>query len=223
MLPGEPYEITGGLGDFSTELVEDNPESKYPRARRKRQPPIEYSGHAGLEYKLAIVRHPDYDASRRIQILSSEDVYTLFADMKNDVQENFYTVALNSLNYVIGVAHIHRGTSKQCYAIATDILRPILALAAPSFIAIHNHPSSDATPSEEDIDVTMQLEISAAMLGIKLFDHVIIARYANASLRDMGYIDQYVAEASISHFFRERGKEVRGWIETGRKNKVRLR
>jgi DNA repair protein RadC len=50
----------------------------------------------------------------------------------------------------------------------------------------HNHPSGDATPSREDIQMTERISKAGEILGIKLLDHIIIAEQGNYSLSQTG-------------------------------------
>jgi DNA repair protein RadC len=59
---------------------------------------------------------------------------------------------------------------------------------AYSVIVAHNHPSGDPKPSEEDRRVTESLREAASTLGIKLLDHVIIARRGHYSFQESGLL-----------------------------------
>jgi DNA repair protein RadC len=60
--------------------------------------------------------------------------------------------------------------------------------AAASLIVVHNHPSGDPEPSEEDIAITRRLVQVGELLGIGLLDHIIIARRGVVSLRERGLV-----------------------------------
>jgi DNA repair protein RadC len=53
-------------------------------------------------------------------------------------------------------------------------------------IVVHNHPSGEATPSIDDIEVTRQLVAAGRLLDIELLDHLIIGRGQYVSLRERG-------------------------------------
>jgi len=52
---------------------------------------------------------------------------------------------------------------------------------------VHNHPSGDPTPSQDDIEMTREVAAAADKLGISVHDHTIIGRKGHASLRSLGY------------------------------------
>jgi DNA repair protein RadC len=60
--------------------------------------------------------------------------------------------------------------------------------SASAVIFVHNHPSGDATPSEEDIETTRRLMECGVLLGIKVLDHIIIGDGLFCSMREMGHI-----------------------------------
>lgn len=53
---------------------------------------------------------------------------------------------------------------------------------------VHNHPSGDPTPSQSDIDMTIQIQTAASALGITLHDHIIIGKSCETSFRAQGLI-----------------------------------
>jgi DNA repair protein RadC len=69
-----------------------------------------------------------------------------------------------------------------------EVYREAIKRSAASIIVIHNHPSGDPTPSQEDIHVTRRLTESGKMIGIELLDHIIIGDCTFTSLREKGYI-----------------------------------
>ena len=53
---------------------------------------------------------------------------------------------------------------------------------------VHNHPSGDPTPSQDDIAMTKEVAAAADKLGISVHDHIVIGRKGHASLRSLGYL-----------------------------------
>jgi DNA repair protein RadC len=60
--------------------------------------------------------------------------------------------------------------------------------AASAFLLVHNHPSGDPTPSDEDKVFTQAVASAATWVGTPLLDHVIIARRRSASMRELGLV-----------------------------------
>lgn len=63
-----------------------------------------------------------------------------------------------------------------------DILEAPIKMKAPKIILVHNHPSGDATPSKQDIDLTEQLYDATTLLGIQLLDHLVIGNKTYTSI-----------------------------------------
>jgi DNA repair protein RadC len=63
-----------------------------------------------------------------------------------------------------------------------------MELGAVALILVHNHPSGDPTPSQEDITTTHVLQELGEQLGVVVHDHVIIGAHTHRSLRTLGVI-----------------------------------
>lgn len=69
-----------------------------------------------------------------------------------------------------------------------DPLRAALRAGASAFLLVHNHPSGDPTPSEEDRRFTLRVSEAAAIIGVPLVDHVVVAREGHVSMLERGFI-----------------------------------
>ena len=81
--------------------------------------------------------------------------------------------------------------SLACVAIMPrEVFRYAVIANAHAIIMMHNHPSGDPAPSEEDIRQTRQMAQAGKLLKIELLDHVIIGSGTNqhTSLRELGYL-----------------------------------
>ena len=65
---------------------------------------------------------------------------------------------------------------------------PAVRESAGAVVFVHNHPSGEPTPSEDDIAVTRRLTHAAELLGIRVLDHVIVGDGEYASFKEMGLI-----------------------------------
>ena len=59
-----------------------------------------------------------------------------------------------------------------------------------SLILIHNHPSGDPTPSQEDMEITARIYQAGELLGIHLLDHIVIGDQRYCSFRETGLWDE---------------------------------
>ncbi len=100
--------------------------------------------------------------------------------------EELRILYLNSKNYVITDEICSKGTVSVVNVYPREIIKRCLDLSAVSIIMVHNHPSGDPTPSEEDIFVTKNLNEKLQVLKINLYDHIIIGKDNFYSLRQNG-------------------------------------
>lgn len=89
--------------------------------------------------------------------------------------EEIIVIGLNNANIPLGIARVSQGGLGGSAVLATDILRPLITMGATGFVAAHNHPSGDPTPSRQDYVMTEALAKAAKCVGITLFDHIVIA------------------------------------------------
>jgi DNA repair protein RadC len=134
-------------------------------------------------------------------IHSSADVAAylmpLFRDLKHEV---FKVVLLDRRNQVIAVIDIDEGdVARTNPSIRKIMLRAAQAYAA-ALIAVHNHPSGDPTPSEQDKSLTRDLVVTGRALEIRVFDHLIIGDGRYFSFADEELIEEYERQAiMLSH------------------------
>jgi RadC-like JAB domain len=69
-----------------------------------------------------------------------------------------------------------------------DVYRAALHLAAAAVVFIHNHPSGDPMPSQEDQEITRRLKECGEMLAIRVLDHVILGADRYYSFSDRGLL-----------------------------------
>jgi DNA repair protein RadC len=91
------------------------------------------------------------------------------------VQEEFWIVTLDTKNQVKNKHRVTVGTLRNSLVHPREVFRPAIHDAAHSIVAVHNHPSGDPTPSDQDISVTERLEQAAEIIGIPLIDHIVVA------------------------------------------------
>ena len=103
-------------------------------------------------------------------------------------QEQFRVLYLDRKNVLIADEAQGEGTVDHVPVYPREVVKRALELDASSLILVHNHPSGDPTPSEQDIAMTRQVEQAAAALGITLHDHLIIGRERELSFRAKGLL-----------------------------------
>jgi DNA repair protein RadC len=91
-------------------------------------------------------------------------------------QEEFHVVLLDQKQHVIKSEQITIGLLAQSLAHPREVLKPAIRESASAIILIHNHPSGDPTPSEDDKKITGELKKAAEIIGIRIIDHIIISK-----------------------------------------------
>ena len=118
-------------------------------------------------------------------LVTPDQVEAYLCDIKDLAQEVFVVVTLNTKNRVIQKHLVSIGTVNSTLVHPREVFRPAIQDGSSAVILAHNHPSSDSTPSAEDIKITRQLISAGTIVGIKVLDHIIIADTA-LSLREAG-------------------------------------
>lgn len=124
------------------------------------------------------IAEPDADYRIRINSPATAMKYCLehFRALAcNGVQEEFHVVTLDTKNQPIRSHLVTVGTLRNSLVHPREVFRPAIADAANCVIVVHNHPSGDPTPSEQDISVTERLEAAAEIIGIPVIDHIVVA------------------------------------------------
>ena len=94
----------------------------------------------------------------------------------DDDQEHCTVLFLNSKNQITGFKTIFSGGQNSAQVDPKIIFRNALLFGAVSIILIHNHPSGDVEPSEDDLEMTHKLKLAGEFLNIKVLDHIIISQ-----------------------------------------------
>ena len=118
------------------------------------------------------------------QLTSPEDVYHLIgADFKQEKREIIKTILLDSHNRVIQIIQNAVGQLNTASIEMKDVYREPIKCGAHGIVLVHNHPSGDAEPSEDDIKCTQKVKEAGILFGIRLIDHVIIGDSDFSSLK----------------------------------------
>jgi DNA repair protein RadC len=127
--------------------------------------------------------------SSKASFKRSSDVANRYLPLMRDLRkEVFKVLLLNRANRLIKEVTISEGTLEASIVHPRDVFREALLEPAAGVILIHNHPSGNPTPSEEDLRITKQLVEAGGLLGIKVYDHIILGGESYRSLADEGLI-----------------------------------
>ena len=111
------------------------------------------------------------------KIKNTEDVAKLFiSEMANEKREIAKIIILNSKNNIIKIKDLSIGGTNYAILEPKIVLEEPIKMQAPKIILVHNHPSGNPTPSEQDFQATDRIFEAADIMGIELLDHVIIGK-----------------------------------------------
>jgi DNA repair protein RadC len=120
---------------------------------------------------------------------SSQDVAAYYRPRMKDIKKEIFRCALlDTKNRIIREEVVSVGSLSASIVHPRDTFRAAVRESAAAVIFIHNHPSGDVKPSQEDILLTKRLVQAGDMIGIQVLDHIIIGDGDHFSFRDNGMI-----------------------------------
>lgn len=120
----------------------------------------------------------------KIIIRSTEDILLHVRDIAERKQEYLVVLYLNARYELIQKEVVGLGTLNHMMITPKEIFRPALDIPCASIIVVHNHPSGDPTPSDDDIRFTTRIHEAGEVMGIGLFDHLVVSRTGYFSFRN---------------------------------------
>jgi len=106
----------------------------------------------------------------------SEEVANYYIPLLKDLKkEQFRVLLLDVKNKIIKEVLISQGSLTSSIVHPREVIKPVIRDSAASVIFIHNHPSGDPEPSNDDIEITDRLCKSFNIVGINVLDHIIVA------------------------------------------------
>ena len=108
--------------------------------------------------------------------------------LRHEEQEVLIVMLLDGKNHLIGEQTLSRGTVNATLITPREIFLEAMKFHAVSVILVHNHPSGDPTPSDDDIKITERVYRSGELLGVRLLDHVVIGDHKYVSFRELGLL-----------------------------------
>ncbi len=116
-------------------------------------------------------------------------VFARFHDRLRDVKaEQVWVLMLDKKNRLIREALVSQGTLDMSLVHQREAFKEAMRESASAVIFVHNHPSGDPAPSDDDIALTQRLVEAGEIVGIKVLDHVIIGETDYVSLSNRGIL-----------------------------------
>ena len=126
---------------------------------------------------------------------SSQQVFDyLYLSMRGLKKEIFKVLLLDSRNRIIETADLSEGTVNAGFISPREVIESAIKHNAVSLIFAHNHPSGNPEPSDNDKALTRDMVFAAAIMRMKVLDHLIIGDNRYYSFAGTGLIDEYETE-----------------------------
>ncbi len=124
-----------------------------------------------------------------VHLLSPDSVASYYMeDMRHLTNEQIMLVLLDSKSKILGDKIISSGTVNASLLAPRELFIYALKHGAVNILLLHNHPSGDPSPSNEDLTATKRVKEAGVLIGIKLMDHLIIGDNKYISLKEQGLL-----------------------------------
>ncbi len=101
-------------------------------------------------------------------------------------KEHLLALLLDTRSRLIKLAEISVGSLDASIVHPREVFKEAVAASAASIIFVHNHPSGDTTPSEDDIKLSKRLTEAGEIMGVDVLDHIVVAGKSYLSLKRQG-------------------------------------
>lgn len=126
--------------------------------------------------------------SRKVIRAPSDIIEVMSEELQKYDRELFCILNLRSKGQVINMNVVSMGSLNAAIAHPREVFKSAILSNAASILLIHNHPSGNCEPSEEDIAVTKRMIECGDLLGIEVLDHIVIGEQEHYSLRENTFL-----------------------------------
>lgn len=145
---------------------------------------IQLKAIAEISKRMAKATHKE-----KVNIHSPSSVAALYMEeMRHLKREHMLVVLLDTKYNVIDDYTLSIGTVNASLIHPREVFIYALSKEAVNIILIHNHPSGNPSPSQEDVQVTERVRQAGEILGIDLLDHIVIGDGTYISMKEQGYL-----------------------------------
>jgi DNA repair protein RadC len=123
------------------------------------------------------------EASKLIVKSPDDVIKTARALLKGKKKEHFVVICLDTRNHLIKTNLVSIGSLDCSIVHPREVYKEAISSSAASVIFIHNHPSGDPTPSDDDIKITKRLIEAGEIVGIEVLDHIVVCDNEHISMK----------------------------------------
>ena len=130
------------------------------------------------------------------KVTSSRDLFTHYHPTLRDLRhEIFKVVLLDAKHAIMRDITVSEGSLTLSIVHPREVFTMAVRESAAAVIFLHNHPSGDPTPSQEDRILTARLVSAGEVLGIRVLDHLVVGDGRYVSFADQGWLTSHDADA----------------------------
>ena len=136
-----------------------------------------------------LAKRSEDEPKEKISIKSASDAAKLVKTKLGDKKKEYFVIlSLDSRNNLIKVSDISIGTLNANLVHPREVFKEAIQATAASVILVHNHPSGDPEPSEDDLEINKRLVEAGEILGIGVIDHIIVSKSGYLSFKEKNLI-----------------------------------
>ncbi len=172
-------------------MLADGILKKYPEKVLFEMPYNQLSKIKGIGKSKAASIIAGYELGKRLQdkktratISTPNDVLNLVDEIRTRKKEHFVALYMNARNELVHKEIISIGILDASIVHPREVFAPAIEKRASSIILVHNHPSGNNSPSDNDCDLTRRLIESGKILGIEVLDHIIVTENDYYSMKE---------------------------------------
>ncbi|MBI2858954.1 MAG: DNA repair protein RadC [Chloroflexi bacterium] len=129
---------------------------------------------------------PDSIITKKV-VKGPDDVFKeALAKLKGKRKEHFLIVLLDTRNHIVDCHEVSKGNLDSSIVHPREVFRTAIERSAASMVLVHNHPSGDPEPSEEDVKLTKRLLQTSEVVGIEILDHLVVCDTRYVSMKAKG-------------------------------------
>ncbi|MFQ5878430.1 MAG: DNA repair protein RadC [Acidobacteriota bacterium] len=119
---------------------------------------------------------------------SPTEAFALVRDLKSARREHLVALYLDAQNRLIVRETVSIGSLNTTRTHPREVLQPAIVHSALAFVLVHNHPSGSLEPSHDDVEFTRAMARAGELIGVSLYDHLIVSRRGFVSLKERGLL-----------------------------------
>ena len=134
-------------------------------------------------FQVEVVRHAIAEAApfRVERPIAAVELFR--EDAERLTQESLWVMTLDGRNGLMGIERVYTGTATGTSVRIGELFRYAVAAGGVGIVLVHNHPSGDPEPSDEDVRLTGEVIAAAQLLDIQVLDHLVVAADKFTSIR----------------------------------------